>query len=46
MMLDEHSARKHNWQVQVWRLLVLESWMKANSTRGRSSTLDHSFCPA
>jgi asparagine synthase (glutamine-hydrolysing) len=45
-MLDEHSARKHNWQVQVWRLLVLENWMKANSTRGRSSTLDHSFCPA
>jgi asparagine synthase (glutamine-hydrolysing) len=45
-MLDEHAARKRNWQVQVWRLLVLESWMKANSTRGRSSQLDHSFCPA
>jgi asparagine synthase (glutamine-hydrolysing) len=44
-MLDEHATRKHNWQVQLWRLLVLESWMKANSTRGRSSTLDHSFCP-
>jgi asparagine synthase (glutamine-hydrolysing) len=50
MMLDEHSARKRNWQVQLWRLLVLESWMKANSTRGRSPNrdpnLDHSFCPA
>ena len=45
MMLDEHAARKRNWQVQIWRLLVLESWMKANSTRGRSSNLDHSFCP-
>ena len=45
MMLDEHAARKHNWQVQIWRLLVLESWMKANSVRGRSSNLDHSFCP-
>ena len=45
MMLDEHAARKHNWQVQIWRLLVLESWMKANSARGRSSNLDHSFCP-
>jgi asparagine synthase (glutamine-hydrolysing) len=52
-MLDEHSARKHNWQVQLWRLLVLESWMKANSTRGRTPhadskrdpNLDHSFCP-
>src|SRR6202040_3312804 len=38
MMLDEHAARKHNWQVQIWRLLVLESWMKANSTRGRPSS--------
>jgi asparagine synthase (glutamine-hydrolysing) len=46
MMLDQHSARTRNWQVQLWRLLVLESWMKANSTRGRSSNLDHSFCPA
>jgi asparagine synthase (glutamine-hydrolysing) len=45
MMLDEHDTRKRNWQVQVWRLLVLESWMKANSTRGRSPKLDHSFCP-
>lgn len=53
-MLDEHSARKRNWQVQLWRLLVLESWMKANSARGRTPNadsnrdpnLDHSFCPA
>jgi asparagine synthase (glutamine-hydrolysing) len=45
MMLDEHGARKRNWQVQVWRLLVLENWMKANSTRGRSSQLDRVFCP-
>jgi asparagine synthase (glutamine-hydrolysing) len=57
-MLEEHSARTRNWQVQLWRLLVLESWMKANSTRGRTSNvgsnadsnrdpnLDHSFCPA
>jgi len=45
MMLDEHAARQRNWQVQIWRLLVLESWMKANSTRGLSSKLDHSFCP-
>ena len=45
MMLDEHAARQRNWQVQIWRLLVLESWMQANSTRGRSSNLDRSFCP-
>jgi asparagine synthase (glutamine-hydrolysing) len=45
-MLDEHAARKRNWQVQVWRLLVLENWMKANSIRGRSAKLDHLFCPA
>jgi asparagine synthase (glutamine-hydrolysing) len=45
MMLDEHASRKRNWQVQLWRLLVLESWMKANSTRGRSSNLERSFCP-
>jgi asparagine synthase (glutamine-hydrolysing) len=44
MMLDEHAARKRNWQVQVWRLLVLENWMRTNSTRGRSANLDHSFC--
>lgn len=46
MMLDEHAARRRNWHVQIWRLLVLESWMKANSTRGRSSNLNHAFCPA
>jgi asparagine synthase (glutamine-hydrolysing) len=45
MMLDEHASRKRNWQVQLWRLLVLESWMKANSTRGRSPNLDRSLCP-
>ncbi len=55
-MLDEHCTHKRNWQVQLWRLLVLESWMKANSTRGQSTTPredsnrdskpDRSFCPA
>ncbi len=45
MILNEHDTRKRNWQVQIWRLLVLENWMKANSTRGRSWKLDHSFCP-
>jgi asparagine synthase (glutamine-hydrolysing) len=45
MMLDEHAAGKRNWHVQVWRLLVLESWMKANSARARSSSLEYSLCP-
>jgi len=26
-MLAEHAARKHNWHIQLWRLLVLESWL-------------------
>ncbi len=27
MMLDDHAARKHNWHIQLWRLLVLETWL-------------------
>lgn len=26
MMLMEHATRKHNWHIQLWRLLVLEYW--------------------
>ena len=45
MMLDEHAAGKRNWHVQVWRLLVLEGWMKANSARAPFSNLEYSLCP-
>jgi len=27
MMLADHAARKHNWHIQLWRLLVLENFL-------------------
>lgn len=31
-MLHDHCAEKHNWHVQLWRLLVLESWLGSIKT--------------
>lgn len=28
-MLQDHRSRKHNWHIQLWRLLVLENWLQA-----------------
>ncbi|HYM79476.1 MAG TPA: asparagine synthase (glutamine-hydrolyzing) [Candidatus Dormibacteraeota bacterium] len=36
IMLSEHAAGKRNWHVQLWRLLVLENWLKANTARART----------
>jgi len=45
MMLDEHATGKRNWHVQVWRLLVLESWLKTNSARAQTAKMEYSLCP-
>jgi asparagine synthase (glutamine-hydrolysing) len=45
MMLDEHATGKRNWHVQVWRLLVLESWLKTNSARAQTAKAEYSLCP-
>lgn len=29
-MIDEHIAGRHNWHIQLWRLLVLENWMQTH----------------
>jgi len=42
IMLDEHSAGKRNWHIQLWRLLVLEHWLKAIAARARSARIEHS----
>ncbi len=41
IMLDEHNAGKRNWHVQLWRLLVLENWLRANAARARPATIEH-----
>ena len=28
-MLQEHAAGQHNWHIQLWRLLVLETWFQS-----------------
>jgi asparagine synthase (glutamine-hydrolysing) len=45
MMLDEHATGKRNWHVQVWRLLVLENWLKTNSARAQTAKKEYSLCP-
>jgi asparagine synthase (glutamine-hydrolysing) len=35
-MLDEHAARKRNWHIQLWRILVLENWLQATAIRAQS----------
>jgi asparagine synthase (glutamine-hydrolysing) len=45
MMLDEHATGKRNWHVQVWRLLVLEGWLKTNSARAQTAKVEYSLCP-
>ncbi len=30
LMLNEHTSCRRNWHIQLWRLLVLESWLRAN----------------
>ena len=37
MMLAEHAARKHNWHIQLWRLLVLEMWLSRLASAQESS---------
>jgi len=36
LMLKEHTACRRNWHIQLWRLLVLESWLRANQVRNLS----------
>jgi len=26
--VDEHDASRHDWSMQIWQLLILESWMR------------------
>ncbi len=33
LMLNEHTACRRNWHIQLWRLLVLENWLRANRAR-------------
>ena len=42
LMLNEHATSKRNWHVQLWRLLVLEHWLKANAARVPASDATHS----
>lgn len=37
MMLADHAARKHNWHIQLWRLLVLETWLSRLGSAQESS---------
>jgi asparagine synthase (glutamine-hydrolysing) len=31
-MLEEHASGRHNWHVQLWRLLILEFWFQARNS--------------
>ena len=35
LMLAEHISGKRNWHIQLWRLLILESWLNSLKTRPR-----------
>ena len=38
LMLTEHETRKHNWHIQLWRLLVLENWFSQTRLAHRSES--------
>jgi asparagine synthase (glutamine-hydrolysing) len=33
LMLNQHAGGGRNWHIQLWRLLVLETWLRANRAR-------------
>jgi asparagine synthase (glutamine-hydrolysing) len=43
-MLEEHATRRRNWHIQLWRLMILESWLQGLASASASHLPASALC--